>query len=140
MPVRHYSTLVEPNPDDADDERSLSDIDEVYFARLRSPRRQIPTPQFPGQDIRPTSRKELTGWYAYAWAAEVFVVCGIGSFIPVTLEQLARENGVLLSDESRPCSGRFPAHPDGTAPPAERNSQCVVYILGARINTASFAM
>jgi UMF1 family MFS transporter len=140
MPVRHYSTLVEPNPDDADDERSLSDIDDVYFARLRSPRRQIPAPQFPGQDIRPTSRKELTGWYAYAWAAEVFVVCGIGSFIPVTLEQLARENGVLLSDESRPCSGGLPAHPDGTGLPVERNGQCVVYILGARINTASFAM
>jgi hypothetical protein len=30
------------------------------------------------EDTRLTSRKELSGWYAYGWAAEVFVICGIG--------------------------------------------------------------
>lgn len=44
------------------------------------------TSRYPGEDSRPTSRKELLGFYAYSWAAEVFVVCGIGSFIPITLE------------------------------------------------------
>ena len=38
-------------------------------------------PQYPGQDTRLTSGKELSGWYSYGWAAEVFVVCGVGSFL-----------------------------------------------------------
>jgi len=32
--------------------------------------------RYPGEDTRPTSGKELAGWYAYAFAAEVYVVCG----------------------------------------------------------------
>lgn len=35
-------------------------------------------PQYPGDDTRPTSKKELAGWYSYGWAAEVFVVCAMG--------------------------------------------------------------
>jgi hypothetical protein len=36
--------------------------------------------QYPGEDTRLTSRKELSGWYAYGFAAEVFVICGVGEF------------------------------------------------------------
>ena len=36
-------------------------------------------PSYPGEDTRPTSSKELSGWYSYGWAAEVFVICGIGT-------------------------------------------------------------
>ena len=36
------------------------------------------TPPYLGRDARPTSRKELLGWYMYGFAAEVYVVCGIG--------------------------------------------------------------
>lgn len=35
-------------------------------------------PRHSGHDARPTSRKELLGWYAYAFAAETYVICGIG--------------------------------------------------------------
>lgn len=35
-------------------------------------------PRYSGHDARPTSRKELAGWYAYAFAAETYMVCGIG--------------------------------------------------------------
>ena len=49
---------------DLDDDDDLS----------RSQRR----PPYPGDDSRPTSRKELAGWYSYGWAAEVFAVCGVG--------------------------------------------------------------
>ncbi len=28
-------------------------------------------PQYPGEDTRLTSKKELSGWYSYGWAAEV---------------------------------------------------------------------
>ncbi|KAI9788583.1 MAG: Autophagy protein 22 [Peltula sp. TS41687] len=93
-------------------------------------------PRYPGEDTRPTSQKELAGWYSYGWAAEVFVICGIGSFIPITLEQLARERGVLLSDKSTPCGPSFKT----AGKKDEMAGQCVIYFLGAEINTASFAM
>lgn len=34
--------------------------------------------QYDGEDTRLTSQKELRGWYSYGWAAEVFVICGMG--------------------------------------------------------------
>lgn len=37
-------------------------------------------PAYPGEDTRATSSKELSGWYFYGWAAEVFVICGIGKY------------------------------------------------------------
>lgn len=56
----------------------------------------------------------------------------VGSFIPILLETLARENGVLLE------------HPDvrcGTSDSKNKDDgQCVVYVFGVVINTASFAM
>ncbi|KAJ5605869.1 hypothetical protein N7510_008650 [Penicillium lagena] len=97
-------------------------------------------PQYPGDDIRPTSKKELAGWYGYGWAAEVFTVCAMGSFLPITLEQMARDRGFLLSDKTTPCSATWqtPAHSGaGRAPEAD---QCIIYVLGAEINTASFAL
>ncbi|KAI9368210.1 autophagy-related protein 22-like protein [Aspergillus egyptiacus] len=102
-------------------------------------------PQYPGDDTRPTSKKELAGWYSYGWAAEVFTVCAMGSFLPITLEQMARERGVLFSDKTTPCAATWHA-PVASLPVNAQNSgeasssQCVVYILGAEINTASFAM
>ena len=108
-------------------------------------------PQYPGDDTRPTSRKEISGWYSYGFAAEVFVICGVGSFIPIALEKLSRERGFLLSDRSRPCKGSsfdVPLtshhHPNTTV--TERRSlsantgQCAIIFLGVEINTASFAL
>ena len=34
--------------------------------------------QYEGEDVRLTSRKELSGWYSYGFAAEVFAVCAMG--------------------------------------------------------------
>ncbi|MCJ1356070.1 MAG: Autophagy protein 22 [Icmadophila ericetorum] len=109
-------------------------------------------PEYPGEDTRLTSQKELSGWYSYGWAAEVFVVCGVGSFIPITLEQLARERGVLLSDRSTPCKASFQKPGiDNLALDTINlllsgggsrldNGQCVISLFGTEINTASFAM
>lgn len=47
--------------------------------------------RYPGEDTRPTSRKELFGFYAYSFAAEVFIVCGIG-----TLQRNGMEMGDVL--------------------------------------------
>ncbi|PYH90542.1 MFS general substrate transporter [Aspergillus ellipticus CBS 707.79] len=111
-------------------------------------------PQFPGDDTRPTSWKELAGWYSYGWAAEVFAVCAMGSFLPITLEQMARERGVLLLDKITPCSVSW--NPAQQTSPEILNlisnvsayaksgvpgtSQCIIQILGVEVNTASFAM
>lgn len=56
----------------------------------------------------------------------------IGSFIPILLETLARENGVLLNDPNTPCGSSDSKKKD--------DGQCVVYVLGMPVNTASFAM
>ncbi|PIG69277.1 autophagy protein Atg22 [Aspergillus arachidicola] len=141
-------------------------------------------PQYPGDDTRPTSRRELAGWYSYSWAAEVFTVCAmgmydaeqrirlnlplsaffvarlisvydLGSFLPITLEQMARDHGVLLSDKVTPCRATWKA-PKQLSPHEALSqslinalrygrdvpgaSQCVVYIFGVEVNTASFAM
>lgn len=99
-------------------------------------------PRYDDEDRRPTSKRELAGWYSYGWAAEVFTICAMGSFLPITLEQLARDRGVRLSDKTTPCKAswaptsfsREAVHATAE-PPA-----CIVYIGGAEINTASFAM
>ncbi|KLJ11044.1 autophagy-like protein 22-2 [Blastomyces silverae] len=104
--------------------------------------------KYPGDDTRPTSKKELAGWYCYGWAAEVFTVCAMGSFLPITLEQMARDRGVLLSDKTTPCSASWKVASDlfastassPSGPNSPKTSQCIVYFLGMEINTASFAM
>ncbi|KAF5632950.1 autophagy 22 [Fusarium tjaetaba] len=116
---------------EADDERSSSDGDMSPRNSQADVRRPI-VPRHSGHDARPTSRKELLGWYAYAFAAETYVICGIASFIPILLETLARENGVLVSDRKTPC-GSSDSKKEG-------DGQCVVWVFGVEINTASFAM
>ena len=117
------------------------------------PSKSPDSPSYPGEDTRLTSTKELSGWYSYGWAAEVFVVCGVGSFIPITLEQLARERGFLLSDRTVSCSASFKTtkpigSPNATATngaagastPQADKGQCIINFFGTDINTASFAM
>ncbi|KAE9364014.1 MFS general substrate transporter [Stipitochalara longipes BDJ] len=104
-------------------------------------------PRYDGEDLSPTTNLELRGFYVYGLAAEVYAVCGIGSFVPVTLEQLAREGGVLWSDKTTPCVAKTAGK--GAAALAVRlltraastdNNQCVVHVLGAELTTSSFAM
>ena len=63
----------------ADDENSLSSL---YRPQSMENSHEIESasdePLYPGEDTRMTSRKELSGWYSYGWAAEVFVICGVG--------------------------------------------------------------
>lgn len=76
-----------------------------------------------------------------------------GSFIPITLEQLARERGVLLSDRSKSCTSSLDRpvldvtnnasifRPDARIlSPRARAGPCIIQLLGTEINTASFAM
>ncbi|KAI3323452.1 MFS general substrate transporter [Xylariaceae sp. AK1471] len=136
--VSKYSIHSHSSSFEADDELSITTTES---ARM-SPQPSVddgdgllPNRRYPGEDTRPTSTKELAGWYMYGFAAETYVICAISSFIPILLESLARENGVLLSDHKTPCGDSAQNHhgPHG-------DSQCVVSILGVEINTASFAM
>ena len=73
--------------------------------------------------------------------------------MPITLEQMARDHGVLLSDKSTPCTASWPSDGqrlargwlikdgfDPTSSTTDNETQCIIYFLGAEINTASFAM
>ncbi|KAI9172040.1 Autophagy-like protein 22 [Paramyrothecium foliicola] len=116
---------------EADDERSLTD----GSMSSRSSNGNMSRPgisSYSGQDVRPTSRKELRGWYMYAFAAETYVICGFASFIPILLETLARERGVSKNDPNKACASSDNKSGD--------DDPCVVYVFGMQINTASFAM
>ncbi|KAH7380510.1 autophagy-related protein 22-1 [Phaeosphaeria sp. MPI-PUGE-AT-0046c] len=96
--------------------------------------------RYEGEDTSPTTTHELNGWYAYPVAAEVFAVVAVGAFLPVILEQLARENGTLFSDKSKPCithqhHDKFRAREEGN-----EKEQCMVHFLGKEMSTSSFAM
>ena len=58
-------------------------------------------PRYDGEDTRPTSSKELYGWYSYGWASEVFVICGVGR----------QPRGILMVVPDRSHSYRL-VHPD----------------------------
>lgn len=62
---------------EADDERSSTD-GSMSSRSSDGDLLPIGAPYYSGHDARPTSRKELLGWYMYGFAAEVYVVCGIG--------------------------------------------------------------
>ncbi|KAI5293918.1 Autophagy protein 22, partial [Ascosphaera atra] len=109
-----------------------------------------PVPQYEGEDVRPTSKQELAGWYSYGWAAEVFTVCAMGSFLPITLEQMARNQGYLLSDPSTPCTSTWKTGNEGFSAASgseltansssATGEQCFIWLFNTKINTASFAM
>ncbi|KAL8288548.1 hypothetical protein RB597_000599 [Gaeumannomyces tritici] len=125
---------------EADDEFSDSDMEDGSAGQGVRRRRHGAfggPARYPNEDTRPTSPKELAGWYMYSFAAETYVICAIGSFIPILLESLARENGVLIKDRTTPCKASYEK---GAAGGDAKGSQCVVNVLGVEINTASFAM
>lgn len=73
----HYrASIASPSPsDEADDEDSswgVPDSEMDDLADMEDERR------YADEDTRPTSEKELWGWYSYGWAAEVFAICAMG--------------------------------------------------------------
>ncbi|KAF2109744.1 autophagy-related protein 22-like protein [Lophiotrema nucula] len=83
-------------------------------------------PRYKGEDNRPTSSRELWGWYSYGLAAEVFT--------------LAREVGVLQLDKTKPCV-LSPDSASNTHSLARRDeNQCIVNLFGYELNTSSFTL
>lgn len=133
-----------------------------YQATSTEGRLEIPPQPNSESDLapQPTTKHELWGWYAYAWAAEPFIVSAVGTYVPILLEQFAREKGVRLDDYNTPCLASLPgtsfpgtSFPDlpgnktgDLLPPGDigdpgRGHQCVVEIFGSfYIDTSSFAL
>lgn len=111
-----------------------------------------------------TTKKEIFGWCLYSWAAEPFVVSAVSTYVPLLLEQFARENGVRLDNHLIPCLSKTPTIPPILPPPpsngtdpglgdplmrlfirddaqtTEEQVKCVVYVLGKYIDTSSYAL
>ncbi|KAF2710255.1 autophagy-related protein 22-1 [Pleomassaria siparia CBS 279.74] len=121
---------------------SFDDDDDDEVARPRQ------SPSYQGEDTSVTTKLEIYAWYSYAIAAEVFAVVAVGAFVPVLLEQLARERGTFFSDRTKPCVD----HPSGSGSTGDstrfmavraenvQKEQCVITFLGSDVTTASFAM
>ncbi|KAI0072609.1 autophagy-type protein 22 [Panus rudis PR-1116 ss-1] len=78
-------------------------------------------------------KRQLRGWLCYAFASEVFVIVSLTLFLPICLEQYARDNGFLLPDRTRPCSSVQTLA-------GEEEARCVVKLGWAWIDTASFSL
>lgn len=78
-------------------------------------------------------KQQLRGWLSYAFASEVFVIVSLTLFLPICLEQFARDNGFLLPDRTKPCSSVQPLA-DG------EDARCVVKLGWLWIDTASFSL
>ena len=152
-PVDQNKAARTPSPysynsaEEADDERSSSTTEHSSMGPIADEAfDEMPPPAYPGEDTRPTSRKELLGFYTYSFAAEVFVVCGLGAFVPITLEDLARASStaVRADDHSKPCRAHGIDVSNSTldvrSTAKVSNHQCVFKLFGSEVNTASFAM
>lgn len=82
------------------------------------------------ESLRYSAARSAPKW-CLTQLCESYVLTSPGSFIPILLESLARENGVQLKN-GKPCGPSNEKSDDDT--------QCVVHVLGLEINTASFAM
>lgn len=99
------------------------------------------------------AKRHLRGWLSYAFArcvatlffmrsvlmclqvySEVFVVVSVTMFLPICLEQFARDNGVLLPDKTAPCMGADTTPATGNA----EETRCVVRLGWMWIDSASF--
>ncbi|KAI9566609.1 autophagy-related protein 22-like protein [Boletus coccyginus] len=73
----------------------------------------------------------LLGWLSYAFASEVFVVVSLTLFLPICLEQFARDNGFLDPDHTAPCLS-IESTPSG--------ARCSVKLGWLWIDSASFSL
>ncbi|KAF9170014.1 Autophagy protein 22 [Mortierella sp. AD011] len=87
-----------------------------------------------------TTKKEIWAWYSYAFASEAYVVVALTSFIPITLEALASEQGHLYGT-NEPCVSRSnnTETATGTAAAGEK-PRCMISFGRVEMDTASFVM
>ncbi|PCH34818.1 MFS general substrate transporter [Wolfiporia cocos MD-104 SS10] len=82
-------------------------------------------------------KRQLRGWLSYAFASEVFVIVSLTLFLPICLEQFARDNGYLLPDKTQQCVSKGSRD---TVQSATEETRCVVKIGWLWIDSASFSL
>ncbi|KAI8977803.1 autophagy-type protein 22 [Trametes punicea] len=93
---------------------------------------ESPLPTFDKQKYR----RHLRGWFSYAFASEVFVIVSLTLFLPICLEQFARDNGYLLPDKTEPCTSPTVSPAAGS----DEEARCVVKLGWLWIDSASFSL
>lgn len=78
------------------------------------------------------------GWYAYAFAAEPFVICAVATYVPLLLEELGRDNAVWVGDHRTPCHDM--TDQPGLMPPPIAPAKCVVKLGNMWIDTSSLPL
>ncbi|KAL7747787.1 Autophagy protein 22 [Sorochytrium milnesiophthora] len=76
-----------------------------------------------------TTVQELRGWYAYNWAAEVASAAGFSVFMPLVLEDLTRQVGVLAGTDTS-CTTVDSSH----------DSDCMVKFGSGTTNVLSYTL
>ncbi|VEU22895.1 DEKNAAC103991 [Brettanomyces naardenensis] len=102
----------------------------------------------PLASLLPTTKLEILGWCLYAWASEPFIVSAVGTYVPIILEQIARDNGVQNGDKISPCKGSrndpVPYPPQQPPPPgpSTADNSCVLPVFNGKfyIDTSSYAL
>lgn len=93
-----------------------------------------------------TTTKDIASWALIALSAEPYVVSVLGTFTPILLEQLARNNGVLESDHITPCvsspDDEIIPQPPNQASTYDSTQTCVLPVFNGRfyIDTSSYAL
>ena len=69
--------------------------------------------------------------------SEVFVIVSLTLFLPICLEQFARDNGYFMPDRKIPCTASNQL-PNATRPADDADVRCVVKLAWFWIDSASF--
>ncbi|THH32735.1 hypothetical protein EUX98_g1445 [Antrodiella citrinella] len=83
-------------------------------------------------------KRRLRGWLSYSFASEVFAIASLTLFMPICLEQFARDNGYLMPDKTESCFVSLDAT-DGLSM-VKAAAPCVVKLGWAWVDTASFSL
>ncbi|TCD66054.1 Autophagy- protein 22 [Steccherinum ochraceum] len=83
-------------------------------------------------------KRHLRGWLSYNFASEVFAIASLTLFMPICLEQFARDNGYLMPDRTEPCF-LSTNETDGLSI-AKATAPCVVKLGWVWVDTASFSL
>ncbi|KAH9812929.1 autophagy-related protein 22-like protein [Melampsora americana] len=101
--------------------------------------------EFDDQEVvnRRKIRKDLWGFYSYSFASEIFSIVAVSLFLPITLEQFARDNGFRYPDHHLPCQAS--SKPiiktfNQTIPMSTQPPVCEVHLFGRWVDTASFPL
>ncbi|WAR55237.1 hypothetical protein PtB15_4B857 [Puccinia triticina] len=137
-------TALSPNssaPRDSSPAESLSDHTSNHSERtLFNPERV---------SVRSTSgNQHVWGFYCYSIASEIYAIVSTTLFLPIVLEQFARDNARVYPDYIKPCPGSRGSSWEKKATPGSGESRdvpeagaiCKTRILGGWVNTSVFPL